>query len=102
MYIVFKDTLTGDLAKTDDGCGSIHYWSEGNGACDCNRAVFFPEAEQPLRCGDSPYRYQAVDVLDSGYCTIQQAIDESNVDVHPDKKLKTKADVIRVINNGLY
>ena len=100
MYIVFKDTLTGDLAKTDDGCGSIYYWSEGNGACDCNRAVFFPEAD--MWCGDSPYRYQAVDVLDSGYCTIQEAIDLCNVDVFPDKNLETKEDVIRVINNGLY
>ena len=99
MYIVFKDTLTGQSVKTN-GWGSIYWWAEGNGACDCNRAGVFPEGG--YTCGDSPYRYQAIEVADSDVCTVEEAMAESNDGVFPQKHLKTKEDVLRVINNGLY
>lgn len=39
MIPTFFDLRTGRTAKGDDQ--SVYWWTEGNGACDCNRAIHF-------------------------------------------------------------
>ena len=39
MQVTILDTQTG-IIKTDNN-ESFDYWAEGNGACDCNRAILF-------------------------------------------------------------
>lgn len=68
----FLDLRTGKTAKGDDM--SVFWWTEGNGACDCNRApAFGPDVRGELRA-DFPgvcfgnKRFVAVDVVgDFGY-----------------------------------
>lgn len=98
MIIKFKDTQTGEEAWSDYPF-MIWWWAEGNGACDCNRAALFDHYH---KCGDSPYRYQAVDIADDDKQTIEEAMNEFNEDLFENAKLKTKEDVLRVINFGLY
>ena len=38
MTITLLDTLTGDTCAFDD-YHSLYFWEEGNGSCDCNRAI---------------------------------------------------------------
>lgn len=99
MIIKFLDTKTGEKAWSDYPFG-IYWWAEGNGACDCNRAALFEGHEQ--NCGDRDYRYQAVDVIDHADKTIQQQLDEENMDRWEHSKLKTKEDILNAINNRLY
>lgn len=40
MIPTFLDLRTGKTAKGSDM--SVFWWTEGNGACDCNRARAFP------------------------------------------------------------
>jgi hypothetical protein len=42
MIPTFLDLITGKTAKGDDS--SLFWWSEGNGACDCNRVIQFDES----------------------------------------------------------
>jgi len=36
----FKDLVTGQIAKaTDKPLFNVYWWTEGNGSCDCNRAI---------------------------------------------------------------
>lgn len=39
MIPTFLDLRTGKTAKGDDA--SFFWWTEGNGSCDCNRAIAF-------------------------------------------------------------
>jgi hypothetical protein len=39
MIPTFLDLRTGKTAKSDDM--SVFWWTEGNGACDCKRAIAF-------------------------------------------------------------
>jgi hypothetical protein len=39
MIPTFLDLRTGNTAKGSDM--SVFWWTEGNGACDCNRAIAF-------------------------------------------------------------
>ena len=39
MIPTFFDLRTGRTAKGDDQ--SVYWWTEGNGACDCNRVLAF-------------------------------------------------------------
>jgi hypothetical protein len=36
---IFIDLCTGRVARADDQ--SVYWWTEGNGACDCNRVIHF-------------------------------------------------------------
>lgn len=46
MIPTFLDLKTGQIAKGDDW--SFYWWTEGNGSCDCNRAICFEGAEEEL------------------------------------------------------
>jgi hypothetical protein len=59
----FLDLRTGKTAKGDDM--SVFWWTEGNGGCDCNRRLAFPDATDPAWidgycCGCK--RFVAIDV----------------------------------------
>lgn len=41
MIPILLDLRTGKTAKGSDM--SVFWWTEGNGSCDCNRALAFPE-----------------------------------------------------------
>lgn len=67
--IRITDTLTGETRTftdeywTDDDLGDF-IWTEGNYACDCNRALFFKRAigestdDDETPCGDSRYEIE--------------------------------------------
>lgn len=40
MKLTLLDTVTGVRKEIQDDCDG-YYWSEGNGSCDCNRAMYF-------------------------------------------------------------
>lgn len=46
MIPTFLDLKTGKTAKGDEQ--SFFWWTEGNGSCDCNRAILFEGAEEEL------------------------------------------------------
>lgn len=98
MKIKFLDTQTNQTAWSNYPF-DIYWWSEGNGACDCNRAILFGHEDT---CGDSPYRYQAIEVVDDEEITIEQQFQIVNEDLRESYHLKTKDDILRVINEGLY
>ena len=42
MRVTIVDTVTGERRTTDAAFEfTAFWWSEGNGACDCNRAILF-------------------------------------------------------------
>ena len=43
MYPTLLDTKTGKTAIASDTDRSVFWWSEGNGSCDCNRALCIGE-----------------------------------------------------------
>jgi len=98
MIVVFKDTSTGCIVQSDYPF-DIYWWSEGNGACDCNRAALFEDRD--IDCGDSPYRYIAIDILDHPDTSIQSQLDDINSYLGT-CTFHSKEDIISAINNGLY
>ena len=98
MKIKLLDTQTG-LTQWTDYPFSIWWWAEGNGACDCNRALEFGHEGH---CGEKPYRYQAVDVCDHKDKNIQEQLNEFNQDLLEKYHLKTRGDIVTVINGGFY
>lgn len=59
MFVTLKDTVTNKIAKTTDD-ESVFWWTEGNGACDCNRILHFPEVDEA--------EYMKEQGLDDNYC----------------------------------
>ena len=47
MNITLLDTKTGDTKEIEDTY-SESWWAEGNGSCDCNRAIFFEGTYEEL------------------------------------------------------
>lgn len=99
MIIKFLDTQTGETAWSDYPF-SIYWWAEGNGACDCNRALCFEGHEDT--CGEQPYRYQAVAIGVHPDKSIDEQLAEVNDRIVEHYKLRTEEDVLKAINNGLY
>lgn len=100
MIVTFKDTITGATAKSDYPF-SIWWWSEGNGACDCNRGNQF-DSDLDHPCNGSVYRYIATDVEDHPDKSVDEQLAEVNEDLHEEYHLKTKDDILNTINQGLY
>lgn len=61
MIPVLLDTATGERRTADGFDFSVYWWTEGNGSCDCNRAIVFG---RPVRMGicSGYVRFLAVDV----------------------------------------
>lgn len=72
IRVSITDTTTGETRAydadgyLDDGVFFEYIWSEGNYACDCNRANFFARAageDDPDReCGDGRYAVKIFDI----------------------------------------
>lgn len=45
--IYITDTKTNQTIEAQTG-DNLFYWKSGNGSCDCNRAIYFPEADSEL------------------------------------------------------
>jgi hypothetical protein len=52
LYI--RRNSDGAIHKSHWQDGGEFWWTEGNGACDCNRAIAFGDVEDTT-CGDSRY-----------------------------------------------
>ena len=46
ITITFKDLVTGETTKAADWEGDVFWWTEGNGSCDCNRAIACGKEEE--------------------------------------------------------
>lgn len=44
---------TKDMAQKDIKNNDWYWWTEGNGACDCNRSTAFGLSEEGFECGDT-------------------------------------------------
>lgn len=59
--VSMRKNATGEIREFhDEWYGSDFIWSEGNFACDCNRALFFARAKgedepEETPCGDDRY-----------------------------------------------
>lgn len=80
LVVKILDTVTGKTHETDIGY-TFHWWSEGNGSCDCNR-VPSKEIEHEL---DSKYgdgfcygcnRFLIIDIVSEGCELITNKNDE--------------------------
>ena len=66
MRPTLLDKVTGEKAEGVEG--SLFWWSQGNGSCDCNRAIAFDGADEELEKKFGEYacygteRFLAVDV----------------------------------------
>ena len=105
MIVTFKDLITGKIAKSNYPF-SIYWWAEGNGSCNCNRQSLFNI--EGLDCYDSYdwdndlQRFQAVDLEDHPDKSVLEQLKEVNCDVVEEYQLKTKEDILKAINHGLY
>lgn len=57
------------IPADEHGLGSVWWWTEGNGGCDCNRALFFARAageelETDPICGEERYRIPFITLPD--------------------------------------
>jgi hypothetical protein len=74
---VYKDTSPW-VPPDETGSGSIWWWTEGNGGCDCNRALFFaragsePEPEDDPPCGETIYRIPSIELEDGTIITVDE------------------------------
>ena len=107
MVVTFIDKITGRTGKSKYPFG-IWWWAEGNGSCDCNRSSCFEGLHEELedKHGEGVCfgleRCFAIDVEDHLDQSVEQALVAFNNDVYEPYKLKTKEDIIRVINEGFY
>jgi hypothetical protein len=83
-----KDLKTGEEEWSHFDCeADIFWWSEGNGSCDCNRALTFDskiEEELEVKFGDYCYGCERFVVID----------------VKGDLEGLTKEEVIKLCNEG--
>lgn len=44
--------------------GQVFWWEEGNGCCDCNRAIFFAREgdDDECECGDTKYSVEYITI----------------------------------------
>ena len=46
MWLTLLDTETGERRETGEFASSYFWWAEGNGSCDCNRAIEFGKEDE--------------------------------------------------------
>ena len=56
MKMFIKRVSDGEVRQTDWEIGpSRYWWEEGNGSCDCNRAIAFGDIQDDPPCGETAY-----------------------------------------------
>jgi len=75
---LFLDLRTGKTARGDDM--SVFWWTEGNGSCDCNRAIAFGESHGAGKhtCLGTK-RYVAIDVEETAKDRNEEALTKEQV-----------------------
>lgn len=86
MYPTIIDVQTQERKVLADHDAPVFWWTEGNGACDCNRALAMGHEELENKVGD-----QDVCLGRSRFIA---------VDVHGDLEGRDKADILRQLNDG--
>lgn len=84
MYPTILDTQTNERKVLGDWDASVFWWVEGNGSCDCNRAIAMGHEELENQDGD-----QSVCFGHNRFIA---------VDVHGDFEGLDKADILRMMN----
>ncbi len=80
---VYLDTCLW-VPSDEQGSGSIWWWTEGNGGCDCNRALFFKTAgaedneDDDTPCGESLYRIKFIELPDGTRIDVDAEIRPEN------------------------
>ena len=46
IYPSLLDTKTGELIIATEMTSSLFWWADGNGSCDCNRAILFNKEQE--------------------------------------------------------
>lgn len=73
----------------EHGSGSIWWWTEGNGGCDCNRALFFLRAggesddDDETECGHTAYRIPQIVLPDGTRIRVDPEITPENAKSPP-------------------
>jgi len=82
---IYQDTSPW-VPADEHGSGSIWWWTEGNGACDCNRAWFFlraggePDEHDETPCGEEAYRIAVITLPDGTRVAVDSEIRPENAD----------------------
>ena len=63
ITVTLLDTQTGERADADHG--SLWYWTEGNGSCDCNRELVFGHGDVGSSTCLGGRRYLVVDATNA-------------------------------------
>jgi hypothetical protein len=73
--VYLKDTITGETVNITQDCldSSEYYWTEGNMACDCNRATYFKVPEDERKCGNTRYEL----IIGENFCWLHYYDDVS-------------------------
>ena len=94
MTIEIREAATGETRRIDDDSPFSEFiWTDGNYACDCNRALFFARAagagDPNTACSDGRFvvRIHEDGVVDDGLAVIEapgrtQAMFEGDTDAH--------------------
>ena len=85
MNITVLDTVSGKKVESRDSqfndC-SVWWWTEGNGGCDCNRAILFPEIDEEM---DAKMRSDHPEIESHySYCYGEKRFLIINVDLMPE------------------
>jgi hypothetical protein len=86
MYPTFLDIDTGREFNAKQFDLPVHWWTEGNGSCDCNRAI---------AAGDSAY--EELEALHGPHACFGMRRFLA-IDVHGDLEGYSKEDVINMMN----
>lgn len=87
MYPTLLDTKTGKTVTAKDMDSSLFWWIDGNGSCDCNRAIAFgDDVEEEMTAG-----------FGEGCCFGCSRI--IAVDVHGDLEGVSKEQIIKEMND---
>ena len=92
MYPLLLDTKSGKTATPEKWDSSLFWWAEGNGSCDCNRAIAISEEVHSELCEQhgegtcfGAQRIVAIDVFgDLEGMTKEQVLAEMNQDYPQD------------------
>lgn len=76
MIPTFLDLRTGKIAKGTDM--SVFWWTEGNGACDCNRLIEFGERSEDRGCLGTK-RFVAIDVEETAQDRNEEALTKEQI-----------------------
>lgn len=89
MYPTLLDTKTGKTVVAEKFDGTLFWWADGNGSCDCNRCLAFE---------DRQVYEELTEEYGENVCFCNERF--IVIDVHGDLEGTSKEDVIAEMNSG--